>query len=208
MNLLLNGLTLMQGTLVQDAAEQASDAHKPTAPVMVDGPDSYYSEALRNKIRANVPVELEIDKDGKVITCTAMGDFDEGLKQASCERMRKTARFEPARDAKGRAIPSRYNSNVRWGVHPNMRRHPLQMARGVDGSIKSVVTFIVETDGRISSCKGSVAHDVGWQNNPDICDDAPAKIDPYLDANGRAERRKVRVMIMLDNVAADGSDGE
>ena len=198
----------MQGALAQGTNEQALDAHKPTAPFMVDGPDSYYSEALRDKIRADVPVELEIDKDGNVTACTAIGDFDDGLKQASCEKMRKTARFEPARDAKGAAIPSRYNSNVRWGAHPNIRRHPLQMARGVDGSIKSVVTFIVEADGRISSCKGSVAHDVGWQNNPDICDDAPAKIDPYLDAEGKAERRKVRVMIMLDNVAADGSDGE
>lgn len=198
MNLILITFTLLQGSAVQ-----IGDNGKAKAPVMVEGPDSYYSEALRDKIQADVPVELEIDSDGKVIACKAIGNFDEGLKQASCERMRKAARFEPARDAKGKAIVSHYSSSVRWGAHPNLRRHPLQAARNVDGALKMVATYMVEADGSISSCKGSVSSNGGWENADRLCDDTPSKIDPYRDANGQPSRRKIKVMIMVDNVAVD-----
>lgn len=196
-------LLFITSVLLQGATGQIADEVTPTSPVMISSPDSYYSEALRNRVKADVPVELMIDAQGKVIKCIALGDFDEGLKQASCDRMLQYSRFQPARDTQGKPISGRYNTNVQWGSHPNMRRHPLQTAREVEGSIKTVATYMVEADGQVSSCKGSISVGTGWRKFDEVCDDIPAKVSPYLDPEGKPSRRKIRMMIMLDNVAID-----
>ncbi len=194
-------LTLLVLFQVASGTPTAQPAAK--APVMIAGPDDYDGEALRQRTEASVPVELDLDKNGVIVACRALGNFDDRLKQASCQRMRSRARFQPARDAVGRPIASRWNGTVRWGSHPNLRRHPLETARGIEGAMDITATFTVEKDGLISSCKGLLLLGNERQDFPAACADAPKKVEPMLSESGEPVRRHITVRLSLKNEKID-----
>jgi len=70
-------------------------------------PNDYPKEARRNREMGRVKVRLDIDDAGKIAGChVVMSSGSKSLDETTCERAGSRARFRPARDASGKAIPT------------------------------------------------------------------------------------------------------
>lgn len=76
---------------------------------------TYPPSALRAGREGVVRYEVKLAKDGKVTGCrVTQASGDPALDRATCDQLRKNARFKPTIDASGKPISSRYTSRVRW----------------------------------------------------------------------------------------------
>ena len=58
---------------------------------------------------------LEVDTDGRVGACRIVeSSGSASLDQAACRVMRSRARFTPARNARGVAVPGQYRASILW----------------------------------------------------------------------------------------------
>ncbi len=80
------------------------------------GPDDYPASAVREEKEGAVRVALLVGADGSVEACEILARSGIGsLDRGTCRAAVRHGRFIPARDAKGRAIPSRIElPRVRW----------------------------------------------------------------------------------------------
>ena len=70
-------------------------------------PNDYPKEARRNREMGRVKVRFDIDDAGKVTRCQVVtSSGSQSLDETTCERTRSRARFRPARDTAGKAIPT------------------------------------------------------------------------------------------------------
>lgn len=70
-------------------------------------PNDYPKEARKNGETGRVKVRLDVDTDGKVTRCQVVtSSRSQSLDAATCERAGARARFRPARDAAGKAVPA------------------------------------------------------------------------------------------------------
>lgn len=77
--------------------------------------EDYPSEALIREEQGTVTFVVEVDAEGRPGDCVTSDDSgSDALEAATCSLIRERARFKPARDAKGRAVPSRYTSRIAW----------------------------------------------------------------------------------------------
>jgi TonB family protein len=112
--------------LIGGSARCQSDAPPDTANVLPFLPASSLKNPLsiitasdfpatsRDK-QGNTRFEMTVGADGKPLSCsvtTSSGHAD--LDSAACKAFLKRARFTPAKDEKGVAIPSRYKGSVSW----------------------------------------------------------------------------------------------
>jgi TonB family protein len=88
----------------------------PSLAALVSNED-YPPEALRNEQQGTVAVTLAIDATGRVSRCrvTESSGFV-SLDRATCRLLSARARFSPARDAAGRAVPDTYPQRIRWTI--------------------------------------------------------------------------------------------
>lgn len=78
-------------------------------------PDSYPAAAQAAGEQGRVGITLRIGRSGRVRKCTINASSgSRALDTASCQIMRRHGRYEPARDASGRAIASTTRLGVRW----------------------------------------------------------------------------------------------
>jgi protein TonB len=77
---------------------------------------SYPAAARRANAEGRVSVRVSVGADGRVTDCTVSASSgNQDLDAATCRLARRNARFEPARDAQGAAVPSSFSvRNVRW----------------------------------------------------------------------------------------------
>ena len=74
----------------------------------------YPPGALREQRQGAVRIWLGVGPNGRVTDCrVTVSSGSAALDQATCRRMRSSARFEPARDARG-VIASVYRATIRW----------------------------------------------------------------------------------------------
>jgi TonB family protein len=99
---------------------RTSLVHAPTpigsASAWIMGSD-YPSRALRDEREGTTSYILTIAPDGKVISCqvtSSSGHAD--LDAATCDNVRRRARFTPATDANGRPTSGDYSNGVRWSI--------------------------------------------------------------------------------------------
>jgi TonB family protein len=79
--------------------------------------DDYPHAALRNEEQGNVAVSLAVDAAGHVTSCTVTASSgSDSLDTTTCRLMIERARFTPARNAKGRAVPDTYDQKVGWRI--------------------------------------------------------------------------------------------
>ena len=72
-------------------------------------PDNYPVAALISSMERNVIATTRVGADGRVSECSAPGNFAyPQFVDSVCAVLRKGARFEPARDAGGTAVPAPY----------------------------------------------------------------------------------------------------
>jgi len=75
----------------------------------------YPAEAMRLGQQGTVGFDLDISADGRVTQCHVMSSSgSELLDLTTCQIMLSRARFEPARDEEGNAVPDRISASIRW----------------------------------------------------------------------------------------------
>jgi TonB family protein len=77
--------------------------------------DDYPAEAIRNEEQGTVQFTLHVTAEGAVGRCEVIASSGSAiLDGTTCRIMVERVRFEPARDARGRAVPDRVTSRLRW----------------------------------------------------------------------------------------------
>lgn len=112
------------------------------------GPDNYPPSALRAGEQGRVIVDLEIDAAGRVTECKVVEAASQNLAIQTC-RLTVTGAglFSPAKDARGKPVPSRYSLRIRW---------QLPGGGGSEDPAAMPVTLrlVAEPDGRVVKCEG------------------------------------------------------
>jgi len=79
--------------------------------------DDYPPEALLRAIEGRVLVRIAVSAQGRASECATVATSGSAvIDETTCRVIRRRARFRPARDAAGRAVPARYVSSVTWLV--------------------------------------------------------------------------------------------
>jgi TonB family protein len=78
-------------------------------------PADYPAEAQIAGQSGRVEFEIDVSPEGRVVNCRVMrSDAGDMLNLRTCHIMLIRARFEPARDAQGRAVPDTVRSSINW----------------------------------------------------------------------------------------------
>ncbi|WP_170005369.1 energy transducer TonB [Pseudopontixanthobacter vadosimaris] len=79
--------------------------------------DDYRSSWIAREMEGSVTFQVAIDARGRVTQCSVLkGSGHSELDAATCANVKRRARFEPARDAQDRAVPSTYSNTVLWRI--------------------------------------------------------------------------------------------
>ena len=83
--------------------------------------DDYPAEALDKNEQGAVGFLLKIDGAGAVTDCTIKtSSGSELLDRRTCEIIKRRARFSPARDRRGRGVPSTFTQRVVWRIEQDL----------------------------------------------------------------------------------------
>jgi protein TonB len=146
-------------------------------------PDDYPSTAVIDQSEGAVSFELQVDRDGKVSACqVTVSSGVASLDDATCNLITVRALFDPARDAKGKAIASTYRNRVVWKMNdPHPAMQPGRFS----------TSFVVEVDGTVSDCRveGTQMDAVQIEKAKRAC--ARETMEAYTDDAGNPVRRRV-----------------
>jgi len=96
-----------------------------TPPTALITADDYPAAALRAEMQGSVDVVLDISADGRAVGCTVTASSGSSLLDSTtCSLLVRRARFEPARDDRGNAIPDRVRTGVIWALPPEPEPAP------------------------------------------------------------------------------------
>jgi len=209
------GIALVLPAHAQEAQERPNEPmHPPMAPpisMRLDqgGPEpigspydwlsnaDYPAESWRNGEVGDVSYALSVDTAGRVTDCKAEGYASPALQAETCRLLRERARFEPAKDRKGKAVAAIYS-----GYHVWQRREP----EFGSGSFTFKVGFTLDERGKTSNCRviersGDIPPDLMRKFEREPCpgsrDNAPAR-----DANGRPVARDFIVTFGVETAPA------
>jgi protein TonB len=88
--------------------------------------DDYPARALRGEEQGRVAYRLEIGADGRVGACTIRrSSGSAALDERTCQLVQRRARFTPARDDRGNAVPDAREGEVLWQLHRPERPGPI-----------------------------------------------------------------------------------
>ena len=115
----------------------------------------YPEEALDALAQGKVTARLAVGARGTVTGCTILtGTGSAALDEESCTLLRSgSLRFDPARDAAGRAVASSHVASLTWRLPSNAA--PLPLAGG-----SSLVRYTLAPDGAVAACAIAVSGSV------------------------------------------------
>ena len=124
--------------------------------------DDYPAIAIDQEQQGTATVRLKVDRTGYVESCkVVVSSGSRALDEQTCAVYRARARFEPARDARGRAKASNYTQRVTWRLEGDpatpMPRQPW-MTRS---------TLAVSAEGSFVDCKIEAS---GLPSIPEDCE--------------------------------------
>jgi TonB family protein len=177
------------------ASAPANAAPKTTPPVPKGNPglwvmtEDYPPSALREEAEGAVRFTLTVDATGVPTACEiTQSSGRPDLDDATCRLIAERARFEPAKDSRGRAVAGSYANTVRWQI-PQGRTAP------APGAL--VTTLVVEKDGTVSSCTVDTAEGSYEAARQRACE-RPGAFEPIVDAEGNPVRKRVRATIKIE----------
>ena len=141
--------------------------------------DDYPSAALAEDRTGITAFRLQVNAKGEVSNCEiSVSSGHSDLDNATCDLVSMRARFKPAMDNQGKAVPGTYSNKVRWQIPTEAIPVPVSGADRME--------FTIETDGVVSDCKhtGSILRDI------DFCGSAPTFVEP-INRAGKATRKRV-----------------
>jgi periplasmic protein TonB len=87
--------------------------------------DDYPASAVQSGAEGTVRFSLDVDPTGRVSGCRITGTSGTpALDDATCGIMRSRARFTPARDSQGNAVPDSFQSSITWRLRGEPRPAP------------------------------------------------------------------------------------
>jgi len=222
-------LTLAAAALAPDAkAARSHPAHRAQgnlAPYFSD--DDYPPEAIRRGEQGITAFTLEVDEAGRVSACRVTRSSGSALlDEATCRLASVRARFAPARDRRGRAVPDRISSRMRWVLPEEdaSRRARANLAsyisdddypaeaisRGEEGTVGFLLS--IGADGAVSGCE------VQSSSGSEALDSATCRImrerarfAPARDSSGRpipdAVKARIRWVLPVDEAVTDPEGG-
>ena len=126
-------------------------------------PSDYPVISLINGSTGTATFKLSIDTKGVPVDCAILDSSgDVVLDAATCELIRKRARFEPVKDENGRLTPSTYTNRVRW-VLPSTTGRPEDNSRAV------TIEAEVASNGVVERCRIIQKDEYIFKNVPDPC---------------------------------------
>lgn len=103
----------------------------------------YPAAAIAAREQGTVSFRLDVSAEGRVTGCTITGSSTSSILDSStCGLMVRRARYNPARDATGKAIASTYNSRFRWVIPKAAVPSPGMVVTAVDLAV----------DGQVEKC--------------------------------------------------------
>jgi len=206
---------------------EAAGAHVPARRTRADL-SSYFSdadypaEAIRRGEQGIVAYALNVDEAGRVSACRITESSGSAvLDEATCRILRERARFTPARDRRGRAVPDRVAGRTRWVLPPEATSsralanlasyisdddYPAEALRNEEqGTVEFVLR--IGRDGTVSDCR------IATSSNSASLDEATCRImsararfRPALDSAGNPTEDEVRARIRWVLPVADDVD--
>lgn len=79
--------------------------------------NDYPTRDIREGNEGLTRFRLSISADGKVLDCQVTGSSGfAGLDSATCDKVSRRARFNPATDSSGNTVPGTYSGSIRWQI--------------------------------------------------------------------------------------------
>lgn len=129
--------------LLAATAAAAQPVPKPLNPASWITPADYPAEAIRERLEGTLAFRVDVDEQGRVVGCTITESSKSSILDSStCRLVARRARFEPARDAKGKPVRSTWSNRVKWKVPLPPTPSP--------GLV--VTTIEVAPDGKVERC--------------------------------------------------------
>lgn len=112
--------------------------------------ENYPYHAKGRRIEGRVHVALAIDPSGRVSHCMILGnESPPELGVGTCLLFRDLARFDPARDRKGRPVAGIYRRQVKWVLQPH-EPGPVEERH-------SRLIYAFASDGAVAGCRSEVS---------------------------------------------------
>lgn len=130
----------------QRSANSQASFPRPINPGGWISQEDYPAAAIRANAEGVVGYRLDVDPNGRPTSCSVLessGNAD--LDAAACTLLTRRGRFEPARDARGRAISGSYVSRVRWDLGGRLRPIPNEG--------EMIITLTAASDGSVTDCR-------------------------------------------------------
>jgi len=200
---------MLQIIAVLMAALQVASVGAASPPRPIDNPggwiavSDYPPAALAAHQQGTVGFSLAVDAEGTVTGCRVISSSSAvALDEATCRLIQPRARFEPARDAAGRAIAGTFTSRVRWEF-PRVKATATPAAIELPDRIRhryGSSTLYIGADGIIEKCTPTVSPYDNILPAPDICAAYPAgaHYGPPTTFHGKPIGRKVTIGITVD----------
>lgn len=161
--------------------------------------DDYPAPALRANAQGTVQFRLTVSTQGLVDDCVIVSSSGSPLlDETTCRVVTQRARFKPARNALGQAVPSQYFRRVNWRIQQDDRGSNPETLEGLLKQPALVnVRMEVDLTGKIIKCdllqplKGIL---------PSPCATALAAppMKPFTDANGYPVVKTITVLFKVD----------
>lgn len=173
---------------------------KPAVPLANPGDwvssNDYPPAALREELEGVSRFIVTIDPNGLVENCRiSVSSGSAELDAATCRLVTDRARFEPARNNRGKPTTGSWASSVRWQI-PNDDEN-LQPQAGL-----SIRSFLVLADGSMSDCRLEVSDGASAKHaaaGPVPCATHKYR-KPFTDANGQPVSKRVRITMKVEIV--------
>lgn len=150
---LVSAAWLVPGSLSAQEAPQP----RPLDPGSWVTPDDYPQAAVSAGEQGVIGFTLDVNAAGAVTGCTiTQTSLSKLLDETACTLLRERARFEPARDAGGRAVASTFKSRFRWAM-PDFSEATRGESFQPLMSVRMVIDLRLAADGSVLRCEGTIA---------------------------------------------------
>jgi protein TonB len=140
----------------------------------------YPTEALADGRSGRTSFRLQVNTAGTVTGCEVLvSSGHKDLDDATCDLISQRALFDPATTKRGKKVAGIYQNSVLWRI-PDTADLPKPG--------QTTIVFVVETDGRVSSCKFTA--NIELPEGFDGCGKPPI-FEPRRDENGNPIRVRV-----------------
>lgn len=159
--------------------------------------ENYPYQAQSRRIEGRVQVMLVISPEGRAVHCHTVGQVPPPeLAMGTCMLFTDLARFEPARDRRGRPVSATYRRQIVWVLEPH---EPGPVEAGYDRLLYSFTA-----DGMVSDCRFEFSERPDKKVNNRQCPENALFAQMLAAASGRTDWKDWE--LVLETRAVVGSD--